>query len=95
MAKRRVNVTEVLRVVPLRRRTLERRFQAFVGRTILEEIRLARIARAKGLLLSTDLKLSAVAKRSGFGGAQQLCRVFHRLTGQTPAAFRRNKALAS
>lgn len=90
-----VSVTEVLRVVPLRRRTLERRFQAFVGRTILEEIRLARIARAKGLLLSTDLKLSAVAKRSGFGGAQQLCRVFHRLTGQTPAAFRRNKALAS
>lgn len=90
-----IGVSEVLRVVPLRRRTLERRFQKCVGRSILGEIQDSRIERARALLTSTDLKLSAVAVRSGFGGAQQLCRVFHRITGKTPAEFRRRKDLSS
>jgi len=84
-----ISVTEVLRTVPTRRRTLEHRFRALLGRSILEEIQRSRVIRARNLLATTDIKLSLVAQRSGFGSAGRLCRVFRQVTGETPANFRR------
>jgi LacI family transcriptional regulator len=89
-----IDVTEVLRTVPTRRRTLEYRFRQLIGRSILEEIQRSRVSRAKTLLITTDLKLSVVAQRSGFGNAGHLCRVFRQVTGDTPASFRSHQALA-
>ncbi len=88
-----ISVTEVLRTVPTRRRTLEHRFRSLLGRSILDEIRRSRVTRAKALLATTDLKLSAVAQRSGFNSAIQLCRVFRQVAGETPATFRHRRAL--
>ena len=92
-AHRGIGVTEVLRIVPTRRRTLEHRFRELIGRSILDEVQRCRVARAKNLLATTDIKLSVVAQRSGFGSAGRLCRVFRQVTGDTPAGFRRHQAL--
>ena len=92
-AHRGISVSEVLRAVPTRRRTLEHRFRALLGRSILDEIQRCRVARAKSLLATTDIKLSVVAQRSGFSSAGRLCRVFRQVTKETPAQFRRRQAL--
>lgn len=92
-AHRGVNVRDVLRTVPTRRRTLEHQFRGILGRSILDEIQRSRVTRAKTLLATTDLKLSVVAHRSGFGNARHLSRVFRQVAGETPAGFRRHQAM--
>jgi LacI family transcriptional regulator len=85
----RIRVRDVLQAVPVPRRTLERRFRLALNRGIGEEIRRARIERARFLLASADHSMSEIAQRSGFSNAEQLSTAFHRETGLTPTAYRR------
>jgi len=84
-----ISVKDVLRVVPLNRRYLERKFLSLIGRTPLQEIGRQRIERAKMLLAETDLSMPAIAKRSGFPNRVRLANVFHDKTGMTPTQYRR------
>jgi LacI family transcriptional regulator len=84
-----VRVTDVLRVVSVGRRTLERRFRAVLRRGLWEEIRRVRMEHAKRLLAETDRPMSAVADGSGFPNAKELSAVFRQETGLTPTAYRR------
>lgn len=83
-----INVSDVLRAVPLSRRVLEQRFQRLLGRTPREEILHVRLARVKQLLGETDLPLYLIAERAGFEHVEYLSVVFKRETSQTPSAFR-------
>ena len=85
----RIRVLDILKKVPLSRRSLERRFRRVVGRSILDEIRRAHIQRARNLLADTDLPMYAVAQRSGFSDGQRFSAVFRQATGVTPSAYRR------
>jgi AraC-like DNA-binding protein len=58
------------------------------GHTILEEIQMARIERAKRLLLETKHPISKVAHLSGFGTAGYFVQFFHERVGKTPRRFR-------
>lgn len=82
-------VHDVLREVPVSRRWLEREFAGKLNRTPHEEITRVRIERSRRLLLESDEKIARIAERCGFSAAQNFGRVFHRVTGHTPAAFRR------
>ena len=84
-----LTVRDLLRVVPVNRRFLERKFREHLGRTPLQEIRRARIETAKQLLADTDLSMPAVAKRSGFPNPERLANVFHAMVGATPTHYRR------
>ncbi len=88
-AARRITVDDVLARVPMRRRTLERRFGAALGHGIAAEIRIAQLNAARGLLSGTDLSMPAIARRCGFASAQRFSRVFHEQTGMTPTTYRR------
>lgn len=83
-----INVSDVLRAVPLSRRVLEQRFQRLLGCTPREEILHVRLARVKQLLGETDLPLYLVAERTGFEHVEYLSVVFKRETGRTPSAWR-------
>jgi len=48
-----------------------------------------RLERAKQLLSGTDVTVTRVAELSGYASAQYFCRVFRRVIGITPVAFRR------
>jgi LacI family transcriptional regulator len=83
------NVAAVVQAAGVGRRDLERRFRRLVGRSVLQELRRARIEQAKKLLSSTDLSMPAIARLSGFSSAHRLAIVFHRTCGMPPTAYRR------
>src|SRR5262249_14821288 len=56
-----LRVADVLKVVPVGRRSLERRFRGALGRGIWEEIQRVHLERAKRLLAETNLPIKAVA----------------------------------
>jgi LacI family transcriptional regulator len=83
-----IQIRHVLAVVPLSRRSLERRFQAVLKRTLWEEIRRVHLERAKELLNNTGLPIAVVAEHAGFLSGKQLSVVFREETGTTPRAYR-------
>jgi LacI family transcriptional regulator len=70
------------------RRTLERRFQHAVGRTISSEIVRLRIEQVKRQLVESDAPLKNLATRLGFQNEKRLCEAFRRLEGITPGEYR-------
>jgi LacI family transcriptional regulator len=84
-----LRVEDVVRAVPVSRRSLERRFRAVLHRGLWQEIRRVHLERAKDLLAASALPIHAVAERAGFSDAKQLSVVFRQETGLTPTAYRR------
>jgi LacI family transcriptional regulator len=83
-----IQVRDILRVVPVSRRSLERKFRKVLNRGISGEIRRSRLERAKNLLASTELMMPAIAESTGFSDARHLSTVFRQATGLTPTAYR-------
>lgn len=81
-------VADVLREVPVERRSLERRFRKALGRGIWEEIRRVHVERAKRLLAETDQSIKAIAKQSGFTDFRHMAVVFRKELGLSPTAYR-------
>jgi LacI family transcriptional regulator len=75
--------------VGLSRRALQRRFVAVTGRTLREEILDVQLGRIKQMLAETDLKLDAIARRSGFNYIGYMGSFFKLRTGMTPGEYRR------
>lgn len=63
-------------------------FRRFYGCTMGEYVRRLRVERAKEQLASTDRPLSSVAFEAGFADQAHFSRVFKKLAGVTPSAFR-------
>jgi AraC-like DNA-binding protein len=87
-AHRPLKVTDVVSAFPITRRSLERRFRAALGHTILEEITRCRMERAKRLLERTTLPLKQVALTAGFSGAERMTKAFHDVEGLAPGTYR-------
>ncbi len=84
----RIGVDDVARAAALSRSSLERGFRAVLGRTPHDELVRVRLELARRLLVETDLKLAAVAQKSGFRHAQRLCERFKSMYGKTPGEYR-------
>jgi len=83
-----LQVADLLREVPMSRRSLEQRFVKALGRTPAAEIHRAQIEVAKLMLSQTDEPLARVALAAGFSNAKQLGAAFHHETGITPTRYR-------
>ena len=64
-------------------------FRASVGESPHEHIIRRRVERAQGLMLSTDRSLSDIAGECGLADQAHLTRLFRRIVGESPAAWRR------
>ena len=84
-----IRVGNILRAVPIARRTLETRFRARLGRSLLDEIQRVHLERAKHLLLTTDWPMPRIAEASGFSDAKRFATVFGQVESTTPLKFRR------
>ena len=84
-----IKVTDILSVVDLSRRELERRFQKYLGHSPHTEIRRTQIDRAKELLAETDLPMTQVALAGGFKESKRLSVVFRQEVGMSPSEYRR------
>jgi LacI family transcriptional regulator len=82
-------IAEVAMHVGVARTTLQNRFQAVVGHTMLDEIQRVRIQLAKDLLRTSDLNLETIGERCGFGNLQRFSALFRQRTGIPPSQFRR------
>jgi LacI family transcriptional regulator len=83
-----IRVADVVEHLNVSRRVLERRFQAFLGRTPNDEIVRVRLERVKQLLTETDLSIAEISHQVGFASASYLCQVFRRQLEISPAEFR-------
>jgi LacI family transcriptional regulator len=90
-----IDVSDVLRAVPLSRSTLERRFSKELGRSPKDEILRVRLNRAKELLAYTDFPLPVVAEKVGMEHAEYLSVIFKKKVGLTLAQFRAQARVAT
>lgn len=74
-------------------RQLERLFARHLGATPLQVARTARLQRAKRLLDTTDLSMTEIALRAGFGSVRRFNAVFAAIYRVPPSAIRRRAAL--
>jgi transcriptional regulator GlxA family with amidase domain len=70
-------------------RTLERRFKAATGCSLLAYLQNLRIEEAKRLLEANAMPVDEISAACGYGDASFFRRLFKRLTGLTPGQYRR------
>jgi LacI family transcriptional regulator len=83
------SVNDLADRLAVHRRTLERRFAAVLGRTPLEEIRLARITTARQLLVGSNMTIVQIAESCGYDSLKGMGQAFRKVVGCTPSAYRR------
>ncbi len=86
-----VDVPAVARKTGIARRTLDRRFKAATGRSVLEEIQYCRISRAAKLLQETAMPVKHIVHRAGFRSDEHLRLAFQKTFGKSPQAYRKGK----
>lgn len=89
-----LSIPEVAREVGVSVRRLQDAFRQHLGFTMVHEQMRVRVEHARRLLSDRQLKLDAVALESGFSSRFHLIRAFQRITGETPAAYRKRFANA-
>ncbi len=83
-----ITVPKIAQALGVNRRTLERRFAAERGQSILDEINDCRLSRAKRLLEETDLPIKVVTHLAGFSSEQRMRATFLAREGVLPSAHR-------
>ena len=83
-----IDVSDVLRAVPMSRTLLERKFKATLGHSPHRQIVQQRIERAKHLLAESEVSIAVVAELAGFNDASYLSVAFRRETRESPYAYR-------
>ena len=86
--KEAIQVDDVLRSVPVSRRSLYDRFARTLGRSVHEEIKRVRVDELTHLLVDTDLPMSQLALQLGCPDIKNLARYFKQSTGVTPLQYR-------
>lgn len=89
--QRRLSLAVVARAVGVPRATMATAFRRCRGKSVGMLIREVRIRRATEILIGTAAPIHEVAQQTGFFDQAHFARVFRRLTGTTPIAFRRSR----
>lgn len=83
-----IDVSDILRAVPMSRSTLDRRFMKILGRSPKDEILRIRLDRVKQLLAETDFPLAVIAEKVGLDHVEHLSRIFKSRVKMTPSEFK-------
>jgi len=88
-----VKIEEVAEALGVARRTLERRFDQALGKTIYAEITRLRVDYIKRVLMDSDEPLATVGFDCGFSNASNFATYFRKATGMSPGAYRKKHAV--
>lgn len=88
-ASERLTLTMISRAVGVPRQRLVPHFRRALGRTVMQEVRIAHVELAQRLLSTSDAPLPEIARRSGFSNAGRLGIAFRRELGVSPGSYRR------
>lgn len=83
-----LSVPLLARKVGLSQNWFAKAFGAEHGQTVQRYLLARRIEHAQSLLVTTDLPISRIAKRLGFGDSQHFNKQFRRFAGCNPTAYR-------
>jgi LacI family transcriptional regulator len=84
-----LHVDRVARAAGVSRRVLEKRFRARLNRSVLHQIRRARVDRICHLLGETNQSISQIALSLGYSGVEHIARYFRAEKKMTPLNYRR------
>ncbi len=87
--EKNLKVEDVLKQVPLSRRSLEKRFHKVTGYPVYEYIFNLRIERFTKKLLETDDSIFEIAMDLGLNDSKNISRQFRQVMGCTPTEYRR------
>jgi LacI family transcriptional regulator len=88
-----LKVNQVLKEVPMSRRSLEKRFVLTTGYPVYEYIYNQRIERFTQKLLETDMTIFEIALDLGLSDSKNIARQFKQIKGLTPVAYRKKFVL--
>lgn len=88
-----LKVDQVLKEVPMSRRSLEKRFMLTTGYPVYEYIYNKRIERFTQKLLETDMTIFEIALDLGLSDSKNIARQFKQIKGLTPVAYRKKYVL--
>jgi transcriptional regulator GlxA family with amidase domain len=86
---RNVSLAAMAAAAGLERRTFLRRFARATGMTPIEYCRAVRMTRARELLASGNTSQKAIARSLGYRDVASFARIFRRVTGLAPGAYRK------
>jgi LacI family transcriptional regulator len=89
-----LKVEQVLKEVPLSRRSLEKRFLQITGYPVYEYIYNLRIEKFTQKLLETDMTIFEIALDLGLNDSKNIARQFKQLKGLTPVEYRKNHLIS-
>jgi AraC-like DNA-binding protein len=84
-----LSIPEIARELGVSRTHVMRQFRKVTGITVLEYVTQRRVSCAQQLMITTDENILHIAMASGFGSLGQFYACFKRITGQSPARYRR------
>jgi LacI family transcriptional regulator len=87
--KKNIKVSDVARAARLSTRVLLNRFRKYLDRSPYEEITRVRIESAAAMLTESNLPISNVAYAIGYDEVKYFTRLFSKVQGMTPTAYRR------
>jgi LacI family transcriptional regulator len=90
---RRMGVNTVAAKLSVSPKTLQKHFAASLDRSVAQEIRRARIERAKQELAEGKRSIDEIAKLAGFTSNVSLSVIFRREVGLTPSQYRAQRSL--
>jgi len=89
-----LTLTEVARVVNMSSYHFCKRFHSETGLTFTDYVARVRIEHVREQLLDPHVRISEAAYAGGFQSLSQFSRVFRRVVGESPSAFRERRVLA-
>lgn len=89
-----IRVNDVLKQLPLSRRSLEKRFLQMTGLPVYKYIYNLRIEKFAEKLLETDKNITEIAFETGFSDVKNISRRFRALKGCTPNEYRKKHMIA-
>ena len=88
-----IGVQQIIADIAVSRRTLERRFQKWIGRTIEQELIRVRLEQAKFFIRETQFQITMIGPQVGIFDPHYFMRFFYRETGMTPSQYRRQNQI--
>ncbi len=88
-----IQVDDIVNVTACSRRSLETRFRAILGRSIMKEVMRVRIEHITSLLLESDISIDQIAATSTFDSVSHMTRVFKKYKGIPPGSFRKTHSV--
>lgn len=88
-SKKVIQVNDVVNVVTLSRRVLEKRFHSILGHTIHDEIRRVRVEQMIQMMAETEMSISEIARIFGFPEVAHISRYFSKEKGMSPLVYRK------